>query len=182
MQRMTTPPCPPPPLAALTPAALLLGAVVKSLPSRDWRGYSYAYLLRPLHRRTITSVGGATAAVSGSLNVVELIGADRGGVGNAGGIAGSVGASGPGSVVGNGILDHSDGEGGGVVGPGGDGTSGRDADEPEATYRAGILDDPALTLGKHRHMTRGDQTTGPVVSAPLLCSVVLCCVPVVLKI
>lgn len=103
--------------------------------------------------------------MSGNLNAAELIGADRIGLGNAGGIAGSASAAGPGSVGGNALLDHSDGEGGGVGGPGGDGSSGRDADGPEPPYRAGFLDDPALTLGKHRHMTRGDQTTGPVVSA-----------------
>lgn len=65
---------------------------------------------------------------------------------------------------GGGNLEHSDGEGGGGGSVGGDGGGGRSVGEgTEAPYKVGFLDDPALKLGKHRHMTRGDQNTGPVV-------------------
>lgn len=55
---------------------------------------------------------------------------------------------------------------------GGDGGGRGPAEAPssssgEAPYRytAGFLDNPALKVGKHRHVTRGDRNTGPVVSS-----------------
>ena len=37
----------------------------------------------------------------------------------------------------------------------------------EAPYRPGLLDDPAMAHGKHRHVMIGDPSIGPVVSSVL---------------
>lgn len=112
---------------------------------RDWRGYSYAHLLRPFY------------------------------VGASGALASSGDPSSDGGGVSVGHIEHSDGEGAasrGVGSVGGEGGAGRGVEGREAPYKAGFLDDPALKLGRHRHMTRGDKNTGPVVS-PCYCIVVV---------
>lgn len=89
-------------------------------------------------------------------------------VGASGALASSGEPGGDGGGGGGGHIEHSDGEGGAGVGSGtvgGEGGAGRGVEGGEAPYKAGFLDDPALKLGKHRHMTRGDQNTGPVVSS-----------------
>lgn len=125
---------------------------------RDWRGFSYAHLLKPRH------VG------AGCLAGISESGGGSGGSGGGGGVGGAaVGVLTVGG--GTGGIENADGEGGigaaggGSGGNGGGGSGGVEGDDgAEAPYKAGFLDDPALKVGKHRYMTRGDQNTGPVVS------------------
>ena len=74
--------------------------------------------------------------------------------------------SGESAQSGSGPLDYGEGElqGLGGVAAGGDGGGRGAAEVGEAPYVAGFLDDPALKVGKHRHVARGDRNTGPVVS------------------
>lgn len=119
-----------------------------SLCCRDWRGFSYAHLLpasagAPGGDSSVGSTaGGATSAILG------------GGGGGGGGVE-SEGES----TIGGGSVS-----GGGGIGDGGDG-----AGSEKIPYQAGFLDDPALKVGRHRHMTKGDRNTGPVASM-VVCS------------
>ncbi|CAN0317920.1 unnamed protein product, partial [Scytosiphon promiscuus] len=117
------------------------GAEAFQIPKRDWRGFSYAHLLLP-------STGG----------VGDLTG--DGGVASSGAAAAAAAAAASASV------DGVSGSGGGLGSVEQIGGNASLSDKP--TYRAGFLDDPALKVGRHRHMTRGDQNTGPVVSSVLL--------------
>ncbi|CAN0279379.1 unnamed protein product [Ectocarpus sp. 6 AP-2014] len=120
------------------------GAEAFQIPKRDWRGFSYAHLLpastgAPGGDSSVGSTaGGATAAILG------------------GGGAG-VESEGEGTIGGGSVS------GAGGIGDGGDG-----AGSEKMPYKAGFLDDPALKVGRHRHMTKGDRNTGPVVSSVLL--------------
>ncbi|CAM9412182.1 unnamed protein product [Ectocarpus fasciculatus] len=123
------------------------GAEAFQIPKRDWRGFSYAHLLpasvgAPGVDSTVGSTaGGATAAI----------------LGGGGGGGGGVESEGEGTIGGGSVS------GGGGIGDGGDGAGGE-----KIPYKAGFLDDPALKVGRHRHMTKGDRNTGPVVSSVLL--------------
>lgn len=149
-------PFPLPPLYTRNPYSLHTPYGVGALrcSQRDWRGFSYAHLLNTRH-------GGA-----GVLAGVGESGGGNGGSGSGGGAGGTaVGALGGGG--GTGGIENADTEGGigGGGGVGSGGTGGIEGDDgAEAPYKAGFLDDPALKVGKHRYMTRGDQNTGPVVS------------------
>ena len=117
-----------------------------SLVSRDWRGFSYAHLL-------LASTGGDLGGDNGSGGgAPSVVGSGVGGT-----EAGDGGSKESGALLpGGGSAGVNGGDGGG----GGDGAGG---EAKKAPYKAGFLDDPALKVGRHRHMTRGDQHTGPVV-------------------
>lgn len=91
-----------------------------------------------------STAGGATAAI----------------LGGGGGGGGGVESEGEGTIGGGSVS------GGGGIGDGGDGAGGENI-----PYKAGFLDDPALKVGRHRHMTKGDRNTGPVVSVVFASSV-----------
>eukprot|EP00903_Cladosiphon_okamuranus_P014893 g13791.t1 len=128
------------------------GAEAFEIPKRDWRGFSYAHLLLPCTGGDLVGdnvgLGAASSIVGSGVGGIE---AGDGGTTKEGGALMPGGGS-----VGAGVAD-----GGG----GGDGAGG---EAKKAPYKAGFLDDPALKVGRHRHMTRGDQHTGPVVSSVLL--------------
>lgn len=127
---------------------------------RDWRGFSYAHLL-------LASTGGDLGGDNGGGGV---FGSSAGGAASSivgsGGVGGTEAGEGTGKECGA-LLSGggSAGAGGGDGGGGGDGAGG---DAKKVPYKAGFLDDPALKVGRHRHMTRGDQHTGPVVRRLLL--------------
>ncbi|CAN0321720.1 unnamed protein product [Ectocarpus sp. 12 AP-2014] len=120
------------------------GAEAFQIPKRDWRGFSYAHLLpastgAPGGDSSVGSTAGGAAAA--------ILGGGGGGVESEG--EGTIGGGSVGGAAG--------------IGDGGDG-----AGSDKMPYEAGFLDDPALKVGRHRHMTKGDRNTGPVVSSVLL--------------
>ncbi|CAB1097072.1 unnamed protein product [Ectocarpus sp. CCAP 1310/34] len=119
------------------------GAEAFQIPRRDWRGFSYAHLLPA-----------STCAPGGDSSVGSTAG---------GAIVAILGGGG-------GVESEREGTvgGGSVSGAGGIGDGGDGAGSDKMPYKAGFLDDPALKVGRHRHMTKGDRNTGPVVSSVLL--------------
>lgn len=112
-----------------------------------------------------TGSGGGGATSAGGVAASTVNGGGGGGGGGDDEAGDGNGNNEGGALAGGGGVGSAGGDGGGGVGgSGGTGTGGDGTGAEKAPYKAGFLDDPALKVGRHRHMTRGDQHTGPVVS------------------